>query len=86
MPVHNRSLIQKALVNWDGDPGYTLGADLNPLNADTDGDGFSDSIEISFGGDPLNPVSVPVLNGDLNGDWEVNAANLLLLQRIIFNK
>ncbi len=32
----------------------------NPLLADTDGDGFTDGEEVSFGSDPLNADSTPL--------------------------
>ncbi len=32
----------------------------NPMNPDSDGDGFDDGVEVSLGSDPNNPGSVPV--------------------------
>jgi len=58
-------------VNWDGDPAYTPGMDLNPLAVDTDGDTLSDFYEVNRDGDPntytpgmdLNPLAA-----DTDGD------------------
>ncbi|MBI5095724.1 MAG: hypothetical protein HZB26_25230 [Candidatus Hydrogenedentes bacterium] len=40
----------------------TLGYVTNPINADTDGDGVDDLIEIQGGADPTNPASMPRLS------------------------
>ncbi len=43
---------------YDGDyDTYTPGADLDPNNPDTDGDGIKDGDEIAAGSDPLDPLS-----------------------------
>ena len=52
-------------IRWDGDPGTNIydpdtnpaGTDLNPFNADTDGDGSTDADEATFGSNPLDPQS-----------------------------
>jgi len=46
-------------VNYDGDPAYVPATDLDPLNSDTDGDGFNDGLEIQSGSDPKDPASTP---------------------------
>jgi len=68
-------------VNYDGDPlGYAPGVDLDPLQVDTDGDGFRDD------SDPI-PLVFNYNDGDLapSGapDGTINAADLLLCQRIV---
>jgi hypothetical protein len=53
----------------------TYGTD--PFNADTDLDGSSDGAEITAGTDPLDPASTPpIADGDVNGDGQVNVADL----------
>jgi hypothetical protein len=58
----------------------------DPLLADTDGDGFDDGLEVAFGSDPLNNVSVPIPDGDLapygNPDGDINAGDVLIALRI----
>ena len=39
----------------------------NPLQADTDRDGFSDGIEITYNTDPLNPNDYPIIPTDTSG-------------------
>ena len=56
-------------VSYDGDandydpynPATMTGGDLNALVADTDGDGFDDSAEITAGSDPLDSENTPVV-------------------------
>ena len=56
----------------------------DPLIADSDGDGVEDGLEVSAGTDPLNNMSVPVLNdGDANNDGLVNVADLIIAQQIL---
>ena len=38
-----------------------LDTGTDPARADTDGDGFEDGMEVTFGSDPNNPLSVPTL-------------------------
>jgi hypothetical protein len=60
----------------------TYGTD--PFNADTDLDGSSDGAEITAGTDPLDPASTPpIADGDVNGDGQVNVADLINAIRII---
>jgi hypothetical protein len=67
----NDGLSDSFEINWDGDPAYTPGMDLNPLAVDTDGDTLSDFDEVNWDGDPnaytpgldLNPLAV-----DTDGD------------------
>lgn len=49
--------IHKGLTNLQN---YQLG--LNPTLNDTDGDGYSDAVELQSGSDPLKASSTPVLN------------------------
>ena len=59
----------------------------NPLLADSDGDGVNDGDEIAAGTDPLDNTSFPVArDGDLNADGMVNAADVLLAERILTNQ
>ena len=50
----------------------------DPYLADTDGDTYSDAVEVAAGSDPLDPGSIPVANGDINGDGQVNVVDILL--------
>jgi hypothetical protein len=59
---------------------YTPGQDLNPLSADTDGDGLNDGDEVAFGS---NPLVADAADGDVNLDGEVNAADVLLATRAL---
>jgi hypothetical protein len=60
--------------------------DTDPLLADTDGDGFEDGMEVTYGSDPLDDMDTltgnHVNNGDVNGDTQVNVADVLLAMRI----
>jgi len=70
-------------VNWDNDPStYTPGADLDPFNADTDGDGFKDGMEDTAGYNPLLATSFPVW-GDINDDRVVDTADVLRASRAV---
>lgn len=44
---------------YDGTATYTAGSDTNPSSADTDGDGYTDYIEIQSGTDPLSAGDTP---------------------------
>jgi len=54
-----------------------------PLLWDSDNDGFSDGYEVNAGTDPLDDLSTPLPNGDINGDNLVDLADLLLAMRIL---
>ncbi|KPA08795.1 hypothetical protein MHK_011003, partial [Candidatus Magnetomorum sp. HK-1] len=81
-PVSDKVTYESSPVDTDND-GLTdaeeavLGTD--PNKADTDEDGFSDKAEVDAGTDPLNKESCPgcggCVNGDVNGDSEVTAAD-----------
>jgi hypothetical protein len=62
--------------------GIVDAGETNPLNPDTDADGFNDGMEVSYGSDPLSQSDTPA-NGDVNNDGVVNAADVLLVTRII---
>ncbi len=65
----------------DGDEVTITGT--QPLNPDTDSDGFSDGFEYAVATDPLDSNSFPLNDGDVNLDGQVNAADQLLVTRII---
>jgi len=66
----------------DGEEVNTVGS--SPLLYDTDGDGFDDGAEVAAGSDPVSASSYPIVSdGDLNGDGQVNAADVLIGLRII---
>lgn len=74
-------------VNRDGNPDdYNPAVDTNPLATDTDGDTYSDAAEVAAGSDPLDPGSIPVNNGDINGDGQVNVVDVLLGLRALFGQ
>lgn len=59
----------------------------SPLLADTDSDGFDDAVELDAGSDPNSNTSIPgSASGDINGDGEVNAADVLLATRIVLGR
>ena len=65
-------------VNYDGNStSHTLGANINPLVTDSDGDRFGDGMEDASGYDPLNGSDFPVW-GDINDDRVVDTADVLL--------
>lgn len=65
----------------DGDEVNTHGTD--PLLVDTDSDGVSDGNEISTGTDPLTPDSTGDLAPRGSPDGVLNAADALILQRLL---
>jgi hypothetical protein len=46
------------------------------------GDGFDDGVEATYGSDPTTNTDTPA-NGDINEDGNVNAADVLLMERFI---
>ena len=75
-------------LGYDGDGSfYNYVTDTDPQNSDSDGDGVKDGAEITAGTDPLDNTSYPVIHdGDLNGDGKVNAADVLIAERILLGK
>jgi hypothetical protein len=74
--------------NVDGfiDGERDLGIDTDPTKRDSDGDDAWDSLEVTAGTDPLDDTSYPMNpDGDISGDGNVNAADLLLANRILTN-
>jgi len=65
-------------VNFDNDPGYTPGTDLDPLSPDTDGDGLSDAT------DPI-PLDFNYADGDVVTDEEINAGDYVVMLRFAFD-
>lgn len=51
----------------------------NPLEADTDEDGYSDYKEIQLGSDPLDDASLPPCKGDFNDDGDIDGSDLVEL-------
>lgn len=72
-------------LGYDGDGSFLNSlTDTDPLNPDTDGDGFNDGAELAAGTDPLDNTSYPMIaDGDVNGDGQVDTADLLLAMRIL---
>jgi len=54
----------------------------DPTLADTDGDGFDDGVEVTYGSDPTTDTDTPA-NGDINEDGLVNVADVLLITRFV---
>ena len=72
-------------VNYDGDPGiYTPNQDTDPLDDDTDSDGFLDGMEVLSQRDPLSNADAPTW-GDINNDSVVNASDVFLASRAILD-
>jgi len=70
------------------DPGEDTDTDSDGIgnNADTDddGDGYSDDLEVTVGTDPLDDQSTFLdVAGDINGDGQINAGDLVLGMRIL---
>jgi len=64
--------------------GVVDAGETDPLNLDTDGDGFADGEEVAAGTNPLDDTSYPVVaDGDVNGDGQVDVRDLLLAMRIL---
>jgi hypothetical protein len=49
----------------------------DPLNADTDGDGAADGLEVAYGSDPLDVLSIPYCAADFDHDGEVNDTDMM---------
>jgi hypothetical protein len=64
--------------------------ETDPKDADTDDDTYNDGMEVLYGSDPLSASDTPednhINNGDINGDDEVDAADVLLAIRIVLNQ
>ncbi len=64
--------------------GVVDAGETDPLNPDTDGDGYSDGEEVAAGSNPLDINSIPASpDGDLNIDGFVNVADILIAQQIL---
>ena len=50
----------------------------DPLNADTDGDGAVDGLEVAYGSDPLDVLSIPYCAADFDHDGDVNSTDMTL--------
>ena len=60
------------------------GTDLDKAINDTDGDGYLDGDELAAGSNSLDASSIPNLpNGDVNGDGQVDVADMLHALRIL---
>ena len=72
-------------LGFDGDGSFfNILTDTAPLNHDTDGDGVNDGAEVAASTDPLDNTSYPLIaDGDVNGDGQVDLADLLLAMRIL---
>lgn len=71
-------------LNGDGFVDGEIGSSTNPLQFDTDDDGFSDGVEVLAGSDPLDINSIPGgATGDINGDGNVNTADLIHAQTFV---
>jgi hypothetical protein len=54
----------------------------NPMQKDTDGDGFEDGTEVIYGSNPLANTDTPA-NGDVNDDGTVNAVDVLQVMQFV---
>ncbi len=59
---------------------FQVGTDSQ--NPDSDGDGISDGAEVTVGTSPVNAAAFPG-DGDINGNGEVNAGDLVLMTRMV---
>jgi hypothetical protein len=50
----------------------------DPLNADTDGDGAVDGLEVAYGSDPLDALSIPYCVADIDRDGNVDNTDMTL--------
>jgi hypothetical protein len=67
--------------------GVVDAGETDPLNSDSDGDGLSDGFEVNVAGtDPA--VSTPVIAdpADMNSDGQLNAADILLIERTVLHQ
>ncbi len=55
----------------------------DPLLDDTDADNWLDNAEVVAGSDPVCDISIPAPTGDGNGDALVDAADMVMLNRIL---
>jgi hypothetical protein len=63
-------------VNYDNDPAYTPGADLNPVSTDTDGDALADAT------DPI-PLDFNFADGDVVTDGNIDVSDAVVMERLV---
>ena len=62
--------------------GVVDNGETDPMNPDSDNDGFIDGDEVYYNSDPLSQTDTPA-NGDVNDDGVVDVADVLLATRIV---
>jgi hypothetical protein len=62
--------------------GVVDNGETDPMNPDSDNDGFLDGDEVYYNSDPLSQTDTPA-NGDVNDDGVVDVADVLLATRIV---